>query len=88
MEIDSRPFFDPRLRRCGLGGTADVSPVSLRAAAMAAAALLAVEEFILFRRLIRWVGFMAPSDTECECCLEVAVCRGKLPDMGREVNVS
>jgi hypothetical protein len=83
IDVDSRPFLEPRLRRCVLVGIAVGSPCSLNAAATAAAALLAVDEVTLLRRLIRCEGFVAPSETEWECCLEAATCRGKLPDIGR-----
>ena len=86
IDVDSTPFRDPKLRRCGLlAEMAAAFPCSRSAATKAAAALLAVDELTLFRRLMRWDGLVAPSEIECECCLDAAGCRGRLPDMGRDV---
>ena len=53
IEADSSAFRDPMLRRYVFVGPADVCPGSPKAAAMAATALAAVDEVILFRRLMR-----------------------------------
>jgi hypothetical protein len=82
IEADSSAFLDPMLRRYVF------VPGSPKAAAIAAAALAAVDEVILFRRLMRWEGLAAPRETECECCREVTECRGRLPDIGREGGIS
>jgi hypothetical protein len=88
IEADSSAFLDPMLRRYVFVEPADACPGSPKAAAIAAAALAAVDEVILFRRLMRWEGLAAPRETECECCREVTECRGRLPDIGREGGIS
>ena len=53
IEADSIALLDPMLRRYAFVEPADACPGSPKAAAMAAAALAAVDEVILFRRLMR-----------------------------------
>jgi|SRR5271156_6492880 len=88
IDCDSAPFREPRLLLWLESGIADASPCSLNAAATAAVAVLEADALTLFRRLTRWEGFVAVREMECECCLEVVGCRGKLPETGREVGGS
>ena len=53
IEVDSTVFLGPMLRRCVFVEPVDEWPCSLKAAAMAAAALAAVDEVMLLRRLMR-----------------------------------
>lgn len=86
MPLTPVPRLDVIPRRFdGVAIAKEPSPASFIAAAIAAA-LLAAVDVMLFLRVTRCEGLMAPRETECEWCLEEDGRTGKLDEGVAEVD--